>query len=122
MGMVVVAASLLVLARVAVATIGVDRSQRLLTSVAVPTRLFPVDAEHIPWAVETGATVIPAAVTCLPRAVVCQAMLAARGVETKIRLGVDPADDFAAHAWVERGDEVLIGGDVADFDRYRPLD
>lgn len=47
-------------------------------------------------------------VTCLRRSLVLWWMLRRRGVDSKIRIGVRMEnDEFASHAWVERGSVVL---------------
>jgi len=48
---------------------------------------------------------------CLRQALVTSWMLARRGVETKLVIGVrKDRDGFAAHAWVEYQGEIIIGG------------
>ena len=48
---------------------------------------------------------------CLPRALAAQAMLRRRGVASRLCLGTArESDKLAAHAWLELGDEVIVGG------------
>jgi hypothetical protein len=51
--------------------------------------------------------------TCLRQALLLEALLARRGVESELRIGVrnSAATGFGAHAWVERAGRVLIGGE-----------
>jgi transglutaminase-like putative cysteine protease len=57
---------------------------------------------------------------CLPQALATHAMLRRRGVAGRLCLGaVREGGALAAHAWVELGDEVLVGGgtEQAQFTR-----
>jgi hypothetical protein len=48
---------------------------------------------------------------CLPRALAAQAMLRRRGVASRLCLGATrEGGALEAHAWIELGDEVVIGG------------
>ena len=48
---------------------------------------------------------------CLPRALAAQAMLRRRGVTTRLVLGVKrDAAGLAAHAWIELGETIVVGG------------
>jgi hypothetical protein len=61
--------------------------------------------------------------TCLTQALALQTMLARRGTETSLRLGVarDDRGRFRAHAWLEQNGAVLIGGEEATAGGYVPL-
>jgi Transglutaminase-like superfamily len=49
--------------------------------------------------------------SCLPRALAAQAMLRRRGVASRLCLGAArDGGALAAHAWIELGDEVIVGG------------
>ena len=55
---------------------------------------------------------------CLPRAMAVQAMLRRRGIASRFCLGAArDGQVLAAHAWVELGDEIIIGGG-AEQSRY----
>jgi hypothetical protein len=57
---------------------------------------------------------IPFDSRCLMRSLVVLGMLARRGVETRLVVGVDVETQFAAHAWVEReGIALLPAGSFA---------
>lgn len=62
-------------------------------------------------AVRTTSRYVPAA-TCLTQALATQLLLAWRGHATKLKIGVAKGADgqFQAHAWVEWGGKVIIGG------------
>jgi len=64
------------------------------------------------WAVRTAARLVPGT-TCLPAALVMQRFLAVGGHESELHIGVAHHDGrLAAHAWVTRHGEVMIGDDV----------
>jgi len=74
------------------------------------TRLVGVAARH-------GAC----RANCLCLALAVWWLLARRGVETNLRIGVRKDETgFSAHAWVERDGVVLTGGAVAR-ERYQPM-
>ena len=60
--------------------------------------------------------------SCLRQALGLWVLLAHRGIASEVRVGVEstPESGFAAHAWVERNDHVLIGGEHAR-ERYVTL-
>ncbi len=60
--------------------------------------------------------------SCLRQALGLWILLTHRGIASEVRVGVEstPESGFAAHAWVERNDRVLIGGEHAR-ERYVTL-
>ena len=60
--------------------------------------------------------------SCLRQALTLWILLAHRGIKSEVRVGVEgtAGSGFAAHAWVERNDRVLIGGEHAR-ERYVTL-
>ena len=65
------------------------------------------------WAVQAASRVIPRA-SCLTQAVAAQLLLHRSGYDSQLCLGVGGASGrFSAHAWLERGGRVLIGGEAA---------
>ena len=60
--------------------------------------------------------------SCLRQALALWVLLANRGIASEVRVGVESTagSGFAAHAWVEHNDRVLIGGEHAR-DRYITL-
>jgi hypothetical protein len=57
---------------------------------------------------------LPTDSRCLNRSLVLLALLARRGISSKLVIGVRPGEDFAAHAWVERDGRPLLpsGGET----------
>jgi Transglutaminase-like superfamily len=52
---------------------------------------------------------------CLPRALAAHAMLRRRGIASRVCLGVArTGDKLAAHAWVEIGEDKVLGGAEAN--------
>lgn len=66
-------------------------------------------------AVMRAAERLPGTYVCLPRAMAVQWMLRRRGRPSTLVLGIQPeyasGDLHALHAWVEAGDQVIIGSD-----------
>jgi hypothetical protein len=62
--------------------------------------------------------------TCLKQALVLSWLLRRRGVATSLHIGVARRDGrLAAHAWLERDDDVILGGlDRADYERLLASD
>lgn len=71
-------------------------------------------ASRVQWAVETAARVLPWKPVCLPQAVAATRMLRRRGIPSTLYLGIDPAADYDAHAWVRVGDVIVTGGPSPD--------
>lgn len=73
-------------------------------------------------AVRTAARKLLGDKPCLPQALAAQWFLRRAGVESTLRIGVrkDEKEELLAHAWLEYGDSVIIGGDSSP-DQYRPL-
>jgi hypothetical protein len=77
------------------------------------------DVRQIVWAVRLGSRHVPGA-SCLTQALTARILLNRAGLENRIHIGVafraarstdEPARrDFEAHAWVEHGGRVIIGG------------
>jgi hypothetical protein len=71
-------------------------------------------AGRVQWAVETAARILPWNPVCLPQAVAATRMLQRRGIASTLYLGIDPAADYDAHAWVRVGDVIVTGGPSPD--------
>jgi hypothetical protein len=107
------AAIMLLLARLAVRVLPparlfawADRPPRRLN------RFAGDDVSWIAWAIEHSATRQRMDRMCLPRALAAHAMLRRRGIASRLCLGVARGgDDMAAHAWIEVGEQKIIGGD-----------
>ena len=76
--------------------------------------------DRLIWAVQVVSRYIPRA-TCLTQALAAQALLARSGYESKLVLGFTKGEErpFEAHAWLEYGDQVVIGGPTVE--RYTPI-
>ncbi len=92
----------------------VTRQQRLIS------RVVPVRADRIAWAVDTASRAIPGMKNCLVQAVAAEAMLIQAGYPCKLRIGgAKKAGEFIAHAWVESEGRVVIG--EFELERYTPM-
>jgi hypothetical protein len=59
--------------------------------------------------------VLPGDSRCLMQSLTLTRMLASRGVESQLVIGVRPGERFAAHAWVEHGGVALLRPGAHDF-------
>jgi hypothetical protein len=77
---------------------------------------FAIDeANWISWAVENLGARPWMRALCLPRALAAHAMLRRRGIASRLCLGVArEGGELAAHAWVEIGNNKIVGGPEAD--------
>ena len=64
---------------------------------------------------------LPADSTCLIESIVLVTLLERRGVETSLVIGVEPGDDFRAHAWVELMGEPLLPASQGVYERLTEL-
>jgi hypothetical protein len=60
---------------------------------------------------------LPADTRCLMRSLVLVAVLARRGMDCTLVIGVMPGEKFAAHAWVERDGQTVLGAHSEPFER-----
>lgn len=75
----------------------------------------PAAADMVARAVERAGHNLPG-VRCLARALAGSVILARHGHDTELRIGVRcPNEGFEAHAWLELGGVVLVGGPATDF-------
>lgn len=74
------------------------------------------------WAVTAAGRRILPGRACLPQALVIHAVLRRAGRPAELRVGVLPetSSELVAHAWVESGGRVVIGGEDAER-TYVPL-
>src|SRR5689334_21664605 len=86
-------------------------SARFVRSSAPSLQESHFSAERVVWAVQVASRYVPRA-TCLTQAVAAQALLGFGGIPASVRIGVAKAAaaGFEAHAWVESGGKILIGG------------
>lgn len=73
------------------------------------------EVSWISWAVEDLGARPSMNALCLPRALAAHAMLRRRGIVSRICLGVvRQEENLAAHAWLEVGDDKIVGGAEAE--------
>lgn len=121
---VVGAGILLVIAKVAIPVLRLDRSRAVIAWLA--RRFQTVAADRTPtdlgWAVETAGNVTPGRYRCLHRSIVGHALLVANGHAATFNFGVTTDDsEFSAHAWIECDGDVVIG-DIEDLGTYRTFE
>jgi Transglutaminase-like superfamily len=64
---------------------------------------------------------LPADSRCLVRSLVLTALLAHRGIDSRLVIGVQVQPSFAAHAWVEAGDTPLLPTGRGEYERLLEL-
>lgn len=101
------------------------RNLRRLLFRLLPARGRPADRfspERIAWAVAAASRYVPNARTCLPSALAAEALLRREGHPARLRIGVARrgGGGFRAHAWVESGDRVVVGG--KDLSGFAPVE
>lgn len=79
-------------------------------------------ADSVGWAVEVASRNTFGVKTCLAQALATQLLLARRGHSSLLHIGVlkGEREQFQAHAWVESGSSIVIGG-RSQLERYTPL-
>ncbi len=99
--------------------------KQLLESVsrrpAAPRRVNQFSPDRIVWAVISAGRYVLADKPCLTQALAVQLLLKRRGYPANLRIGVSRSagKQLEAHAWVESGDRVVVGG--GNLSRYTPL-
>jgi len=81
---------------------------------------FATEEIHwVSWAIDTLAARPWTSALCLPQALAAHAMLRRRGIASRLCLGVKRNNGVLdAHAWVEIGDDRIVGGaEAGDFTR-----
>jgi hypothetical protein len=82
----------------------------------------PVDAgRRLGRAVRRTLRMLPTDSRCLMQSLVLTRLLARRGIETRLVIAVRPGESFAAHAWVEHGDEPLLPAGAPSFEELVTL-
>jgi Transglutaminase-like superfamily len=78
-------------------------------------------AGNVRRAVTTAAHHVPWNAVCLPQAMAAKFMLARRGFDSTLHLGVarKGANDLIAHAWLEAGSAIVVG--ERGVDRVTPV-
>src|SRR4051794_32195211 len=88
----------------------VDLCKSLLTTTRRPST--KVAAEHAAWAVDVTARALPLDATCLVTAIAAQILCHWYGHRTEVCVGgaQSAGTGFAAHAWLEKDGQVILGG------------
>ena len=96
--------------------------RRLLTRAARPSSAAPATQERIAWSISVARRVVPQA-TCLPQALVAEALLTRAGHPAELRIGVVKTDQgrLVAHAWVASGGRIVVGELHEGLSGYTPL-
>jgi Transglutaminase-like superfamily len=72
------------------------------------------EIEWISWAIDTTSSSPRMQALRLPCAIAAQTMLRRRGIASRLCLGVARRDDgLVTHAWLESGDDIILGGGEA---------
>jgi hypothetical protein len=118
------AAAVLVLVKTGLAILPFSTFRRLFHWVSrsgTNQDLTSLQIEQTVWAVNTAANVLPLLLLCLPRALATKYMLRkVPCLSLEIGIEVNPDKAFEAHAWVEKGGEIIIG-DWSDSVSYQRL-
>jgi len=80
--------------------------------------------ERVAWALGAAGRRLPGGTNCLAQALAGQALLRRSGRRAVLRIGVarQASGEFAAHAWVDCGGQIVVGGaERADFTALPPL-
>lgn len=98
------------------------RTLELIRAVAPPEHT-PVSAtdERLAGAVQRTLRRLPADSRCLMQSLVLTRLLARRGREARLVIGVSQAGGFSAHAWVEREGVPLLPAHQQQFGRLAEL-
>jgi len=119
------AALLLTGMRVALVALPFRTLQRLVARQSPPAgaaaREDAEAVERIAWAVTTAGRRVLGVRPCLAKALTAQVLLGRRGYASDLRIGVARGEDTAvrAHAWLECGGRVVVGGE--ELAEYVPL-
>jgi hypothetical protein len=103
---------------------GVAETAEMLRAAAPPREGRPEDdrAEKLAGlrlgrAVGKTLGVVPADARCLIRSLVLTSLLARRGIDSSVVIGVKAEPEFAAHAWVETGGTPLLPPGDGEYSR-----
>jgi hypothetical protein len=72
-------------------------------------------------AVRRTLAVLPGDSRCLTQALVLSSLIARRGGESVLVIGVRPGEEFGAHAWVELDGHAVLPDEAADYARLVEL-
>jgi Transglutaminase-like superfamily len=80
--------------------------------------------ERISFALIQAGARMPWRSDCLVQALAARRWLAGAGIESEISIGVlrEAKAGFEAHAWLEAGGKVILGGDISAYARFAVSD
>ena|SRR5687767_2328391 len=115
-------ATLLAAARIALWGLPFRTVRRWIARLARRLRSGETTPARVAWAIALAKRVVPGA-TCLPQALVAEALLVAAGQPAELRIGVQKtaAGKLEAHAWVESGGRMIVGDLSQGLSGYTPL-
>src|SRR5262245_17094828 len=115
------AALLLGLIRIGLRLLSLRFLKQLLDSASKRRAANQFSSDRIVWAVTAASRYVLGDKPCLTQALAAQVLLKRRGYAANLRIGVSRTEgkQLQAHAWVESGDRVVVGG--GDLSRYSPL-
>ena len=71
--------------------------------------------------VASALRIVPADTRCLAQSLTLTRMLARRGIDSRLVIGVRPGERFAAHAWVEHDGRPLLPPGAGDYEELLTL-
>jgi Transglutaminase-like superfamily len=78
-------------------------------------RVTYLRAARLARAVQRTLRFVPVDGRCLMQSLVLTALLARRGIDSKLLIGVNQDDEFEAHAWVEYSGHALLPGSQGTY-------
>ena len=134
--MAVEAAVFLALARCLVAHVPLRRWRDRVATARQQKSPVPALAWKVAWVVRKVAAGVPFGAACLPQAMAAQWMLRRRRVASQLKVGVRSGSDaapgaakrgsalgFAYHAWLQVGDECVVGcRQIEAYAAFPPFD
>ena len=130
------AAVFLALARCLVVYVPLRRWRDRVATARQERSPVPALAWKVAWVVRKVAAAVPFGAACLPQAMAAQWMLRRRSVASQLKVGVRPEADvapdaaerssalgFAYHAWLQVGDECVVGcREIDAYAAFPPFD
>ncbi|MEY2539290.1 MAG: hypothetical protein QOG67_3030 [Verrucomicrobiota bacterium] len=110
--------SLLFMAHLCLRFLSLQTTRRLFSTRVCSATSHSV--HQLVWAVTSASRRLPF-ISCMPRAIVAQRLLALHGFGAAMRIGVAPPGEnkLQAHAWLEYEGEAVFG--ASELDRYTVL-
>lgn len=72
-------------------------------------------ADRIAYAIPRIGARVPWRADCLVQALAARRWLARHGINSALSIGVCKDAEFAAHAWLKVGEQIITGGDIAGY-------